>query len=105
MYDLYTNNDLLDGFTITVNVEGKDMWILDDESGNICLVRYRANGGETHYPVTDDLGEALRPYGDVPTNVWARAVAEAHDRNCRGRQGGCGCTQLRHKLTESGLLL
>ena len=104
VYDLYTNNDLLAAFRITMNVEGKEMWILDEGPAGICLTWYRTNGGETHFTVPEDLDDALSPKPGAPASVWARAVAEAHERICIGRQNGCGCTEARRKLDESGLL-
>jgi hypothetical protein len=106
VYDLYTNNDLLDDFIIRVNVEGKDMWILGGErqASTVYLTRYTADGSEIRYDIPGDLNEALRPAHGVPSLVWARAVSEAHQRVCQGTDA-CFCREQRQALDKSGLLL
>jgi hypothetical protein len=99
--DLNTESDLIDNFDIEVNVEGKDMWVLDVNNG-VRLTRFLADGSEASIAVPgEDLAEAFMPRDDTPANVWARAVSEAHE--CSGYQGDC-CRNDRKKLAESGLL-
>jgi len=106
VYDLCTDNDLLDAFSLTVNVTDKQMWILDDDAeSGAALTVYWYDGTDYLYDVpSEDLGEALRPPHGVPGTVWARAVYEAHGATCAGRQNGCNCAVVEKELEASGLL-
>jgi hypothetical protein len=99
--DLNTESGLFDNFNIEVNVEGKDMWVLD-VNNNVRLTRFLADGSEASITVPgEDLAEAFAPRDGTPANVWARAVSEAHE--CPGYQGDC-CRETSKELAKSGLL-
>ncbi len=110
VHDL-VRNELLYGFTLQICVEGGNFWILEVKQGDeadksvVRLTRYCADGTERTVDVPSRLDAVLGLSTPAPVPVWVRAVVEAHNLVCLGRQGGCGCTELRRKIDESGALL
>ena len=99
--DINTEGGLFKHFEIEVDVEDRDMWVLDVNE-DVRLIHFLADGSEVSIVVPgEDLNAAFTPPDGIPANVWARAVYEAHE--CPDYQGNC-CRGIAKKLVESGIL-
>lgn len=108
LHDLVNGVCLVGGLvTLPLDVTGSDVWVLTRRTatGYCVLTRYYRDGRKQEAGrLPDGIEAAFNPIEGMAANVWARAVAEAHDLVCKGRQGGCDCTDARRQLDKSGLL-